>query len=189
MNLIYSSLLKRKFITAFLEVCIAIKVHPNFLMACIAFETAETFSPSIRNKYTGATGLIQFMPQTATALDTSTNDLSRMTAVEQLYYVKQFYYPISGKLKTLDDVYMAILWPEAIGKPPDYILFNENGEYPKRYFENAGLDLNHNKLITKAEASEEVHEKLIKGQKYSNFELEKYFSEVEPQDLKLISRC
>jgi hypothetical protein len=186
MDLIYSSLLKRNFITAFLEVCIAIRVYPNYLMACIAFETAETFSPSIRNKDTGAVGLIQFMPQTAAALGTSTAELAKTSATEQLYYVKKYFFPRRGQLKTLDDVYMAILWPEGIGKPPDYILFNENGDYPTRYFENAGLDLNHNKLITKAEASEEVHQKLIKGKAFSTFNLDKYFREVEPKGLDLI---
>jgi membrane-bound lytic murein transglycosylase B len=41
-------------------------VSPDFLMACMAFETGETFSPAIKNAAgSGAVGLIQFMPSTA----------------------------------------------------------------------------------------------------------------------------
>lgn len=41
-------------------------------MAAMAFESGETFSPSIKNAAgSGAVGLIQFMPSTAKALGTS----------------------------------------------------------------------------------------------------------------------
>src|SRR3546814_174031 len=41
-------------------------LNPDDLMACIAWESGETFSPSIKNMAgSGATGLIQFMPTTA----------------------------------------------------------------------------------------------------------------------------
>lgn len=43
-------------------------VDPDFLMACMAFESGGTFSPSIKNAAgSGAIGLIQFMPSTAQA--------------------------------------------------------------------------------------------------------------------------
>ena len=36
--------------------------HASWLMSCMAFESGETFSPSVRNAAgSGATGLIQFM--------------------------------------------------------------------------------------------------------------------------------
>jgi hypothetical protein len=37
----------------------------NFLMACMAFESAGTFSPSVTNPSSHAVGLIQFMPTTS----------------------------------------------------------------------------------------------------------------------------
>jgi membrane-bound lytic murein transglycosylase B len=37
-------------------------VDPNHLMAAMAFESAETFSSSVKNVQSGATGLFQFMP-------------------------------------------------------------------------------------------------------------------------------
>ena len=41
---------------------------PSHLMSAMAFETGERFTPDVRNKVSGATGLIQFMPATAQAL-------------------------------------------------------------------------------------------------------------------------
>lgn len=64
---------------------------PSHLMAAMAFETGETFSPSIRNKLSGATGLIQFMPATAKGLGTTTADLAQMSAVAQLAFVRKHF--------------------------------------------------------------------------------------------------
>ncbi|AXB30838.1 hypothetical protein DSB67_04295 [Vibrio campbellii] len=68
-----------------LLVCKELGINPDFLMACMAFETGETFSPKIKNAAgSGATGLIQFMPATAKGLGTTTEKLAQMTAVKQL---------------------------------------------------------------------------------------------------------
>jgi hypothetical protein len=58
-------------------------------MAAMAFETGETFSPSIKNKASGATGLIQFMRSTAKGSGTTTAALAEMTAVDQLDFVEK----------------------------------------------------------------------------------------------------
>lgn len=147
------------------EIADSLGTDPSYLMACMAFESGETFSPSIKNaKGSGATGLIQFMPSTAQALGTTTEELASMTAEEQLDYVEKYFKPRKGKLKSLDDVYMAILWPAAVGKPSDYVLFAKNDpEHPKRYMLNAGLDFNKDGIVTKAEAADKVRKKLAKG--------------------------
>lgn len=107
------------------QIGVSLGVDPNFLMACMAFESGRTFSPSIENAAgSGAVGLIQFMPGTAQALGTTTSKLKGMSAVEQLDFVEKYFKPRAGKLKTLEDVYMTILWPAAIGKPSSYVLFD-----------------------------------------------------------------
>lgn len=59
---------------------------------------------------------------------------------------------------------MAILWPVAIGKPLDFVLFDKSDpEHPKRYIQNAGLDFNRDGKITKAETAAKVRAKLEKG--------------------------
>ncbi|MEO8006719.1 MAG: transglycosylase SLT domain-containing protein [Betaproteobacteria bacterium] len=147
-----------------------LKIEPSFLMACMAFETGNTFDPSIRNAAgSGATGLIQFMPGTAQALGTTTDRLAAMSATRQLDYVEKYFLPRKGRLASLEDLYMAILWPAAIGKPLDYVLFRKNDALnPKRYVQNAGLDYNKDGDITKAEAAMRVRQCLDLGLKKEN---------------------
>lgn len=134
---------------------------PSDLMSCIAWESGETFSPDIKNGAgSGATGLIQFMPKTAVGLGTTTAKLAAMTAEEQLEYVYKYFLPYKGKLKTLSDLYMAILYPVAVGKPDDYVLFADG---TIAYRQNKGLDVNVDQKITKAECAVKVTEKLKRG--------------------------
>ena len=56
---------------------------------------------------------------------------------------------------------MAILWPIAVGKPADTILFSSPSIW---YRQNQGLDANHDGHVTKAEAVAAVRAKLVKGQ-------------------------
>ena len=150
------------------DLCDDLEINPDHLMACIAFESAETFRPDIRNGAgSGATGLIQFMPATAKGLGTSTDELAAMTAVEQLEFVRRYFRPYRGKLSTLADVYMAILWPRGIGKPADWVLWDSETR-PTTYRQNAGLDLNRDGVITKAEAAAKVRDKLEKGLRPEN---------------------
>jgi hypothetical protein len=140
----------------------------DHLMAAMAFETGETFSPSIRNAAgSGATGLIQFMPSTAQALGTTTTGLAAMSAEQQLAFVERYFAPFRGKLATLEDVYMAILWPRAVGQPNSYVLFSRSGK-PRTYQQNAGLDRDGDGNVTKQEAASVVAAKLAKGRRPEN---------------------
>jgi hypothetical protein len=141
----------------------AIGFPVDWLMACIAFETGETFDPAIVNKASGATGLIQFMPRTAIGLGTTTAALRAMSVTEQLIWVLAYFKPYAGRLRTLEDVYMAILYPAAIGKPDSYVLFDAPA---KAYEQNAGLDANRDRLVTKREAAARVREKLERGAQF-----------------------
>jgi hypothetical protein len=134
-------------------------VDPNYLISAMAFETGETFSPSIRNR-SGATGLIQFTPATAIELGAATDDLAAMSAADQMDYVEKYFYPYRNMLETLEDVYMAILWPAAIGKPNSWVLFSSPSP---QYDRNSGLDTDKDGNVTKAEAAAMVRAKLRKG--------------------------
>lgn len=136
---------------------------PNDFMACMAFESDETFSPSIQNKG-GAPyyGLIQFGDAAAIDLKTTTDALRKMTAFDQLDYVYEFFRPYAGKLHTLSDIYMRILWPRAVGQPESYELWNK-ATRPTTYLQNRGLDINNDGSITKAEAAQMVAAKLTRG--------------------------
>lgn len=138
------------------------------LMACMAWESAETFRPDIKNAAgSGATGLIQFMPSTARGLGTTTATLATMTAEDQLRYVYHYFKPYAGRLHNLGDVYMAILWPKGVGKPDHYVLF-DRAKTPTTFRQNAGLDVNKDGLVTRAECLVKVNEKLAKGLRPQN---------------------
>lgn len=139
----------------------------NNLMACMAWETGEKFTADVKNMAgSGATGLIQFMPTTAKDLGTTTSALARMTAEDQLNFVYKYFVKVikaRGPVVSLEDVYMAILLPSAVGKPNSHPLFTSGVAYRQ----NAGLDSNKDGTVTKYEAASHVRGKLEKGLKLS----------------------
>lgn len=147
------------------DIAAEVETSPSWLMACMAFETGRTFSPSVRNPGSSATGLLQFMESTARGLGTTTEALARMTALEQLEYVLAYFKPFTGRLGTLADVYMAILWPPAVGQPDDYPVFKDKHA---AYAANKGLDINHDGAITKAECTAFVDRMLAEGLEAGN---------------------
>lgn len=139
--------------------------QPSHLMSCIAWESARTFSASIRNAAgSGAVGLIQFMPFVAHALDTTTLRLAGMTPEAQLDYVEKYFEPYHTRIRTLPDMYMAILLPKYVGAGSGAVLFSEGIAYRQ----NAGLDGNSDGKITKGEATARVEEQLVLGMQHGN---------------------
>lgn len=161
MRPIFADRVSDAFETRIQEVAANLQTDVDFLMAVIAFESAGTFSPSVKNPMSQATGLIQFMPTTARSLGTTTTALASMSAVAQLDYVEQYFQSYVGLLDTLEDVYMAVLWPAAVGRPKHYVLFDEDDGVLFR--QNAGLDYDKNGVVTKEEATAGVRRRYWKG--------------------------
>jgi hypothetical protein len=142
-------------------------IPEDYLYAVMGFETGGTFSPSMRNKAgSGATGLIQFMPETAKGLGTTTDALSKMTRTEQLKYVDKYFGGTLNKGGSLSDVYMSVLFPAAVGKPEDFVLFGKgamSGYTGIAYDQNKGLDSNKDGSVTKKEAANMVTKYLPSG--------------------------
>lgn len=151
-------------------------LNADALMACMAFETGGTFSPSVKNAAgSSGLGLIQFMsfthknmlkqfPNLAKIAPTHA-DLAKLDAVQQLSFVYYYFKPF-GDLSdwSLEDVYMAILYPAAIGKPSDWTMPWKYGELA--YKQNAGLDKNKDRKITKAEAAAGVRRQYELGMQF-----------------------
>jgi hypothetical protein len=97
---------------------------PAWLANLINFES-NGFNPQAVNPFSGATGLIQFMPRTARELGTTTDALRAMPAVRQMDYVRAYFQlprvREKGPLRTPLDVYMAVFYPDAIGQGPLYV--------------------------------------------------------------------
>lgn len=141
-------------------------LDPSVLMAVMAFETGRQFSSKTVNRRSGATGLIQFMPKTATALGTSTKALAAMSELRQLDYVERYLKPYAGRMTDLPSAYMAVLWPAAVRKPLSHVLFAAPGA---AYEQNKGLDADKDGKITKAEAAAKVQRLLVEGMRPENF--------------------
>src|SRR5262249_54107400 len=124
-----------------------------------------TFNPAKVNSLSHAVGLIQFTAPVARELGTTRAELAAMSATEQLTYVEKYFRLQEhrhGRIRTLEDTYMAILAPRAIHKPNDTVLFVQGS---KAYRQNRGLDSNHDGLITKREAAAKVRSALKAGLK------------------------
>lgn len=144
-----------------------LKINADFLMACMAFETGGTFSPSVKNAAgSSGTGLIQFMAATARSLGTTVDALAKLSALQQLSYVYKYFKGFRGDFSgcSLEDIYMFILFPKAVGKPLDWEMPWKYGSLA--YKQNSGLDLNKDRKITKAEAAAGVRKRYDLGKQF-----------------------
>ena len=138
------------------------------LLNTFLFETGGTLSPSIQNKQSGATGLIQFLKATALTLNTTTDLLAVMEFPQQLVYVKKYYEHLGSKAKALTDpfdVYLCVLYPVLIGKL-DSAVMSAKGSLI--YKQNVGLDSNKDGQITKGEIREMFYKRVDAYRKNRN---------------------
>lgn len=111
------------------------------------------------NKMSGATGLIQFMPDTAASLGTTTAELRKMSAVQQLDYVYMYFKKVGVRPgMKLGDLYMAVFMPKYVGSPDNTVLgqAGAKGFSGKVYDQNRGLDKNKDGKITVADVKQSV---------------------------------
>ena len=109
------------------------------LLACMANETGATFDPAITNSL-GYTGLIQFGKAAASDLRTTTDALRQLNRADQMDWVLKFFQLQSLTQKApapkLQDLYLCIYWPAAVGKPDNFII---NAADSKQAQSNKGL--------------------------------------------------
>lgn len=138
-----------------------LKVNENWLLAVMYNESR--FNPKAVHKRKGdaenaeersksrATGLIQFMPETAKGLDTSTRAVYKLSALDQLDFVYKYFAPFAGKINTFTDLYLITFFPAAIGKADTYVFSTKTLPAEKVAQYNAPFDLNKDQKITVAE--------------------------------------
>jgi AraC-like DNA-binding protein len=122
------------------------------------FKQESGVNPQARNSMSGATGLIQFMPDTARRLGTTTDELYKMDGVQQLDYVYRYFKMTGVGRGTLGDLYMAVFMPKYVGYD-DATVLGKNGApgfSGKVYAQNKGLDLNRDGEITVADVKQSV---------------------------------
>jgi hypothetical protein len=107
-----------------------------------------------------AIGLIQFMPDTARRLGTTSLALSRMGDAEQLEFVEAFFRPFAGRLRTPGDYYMAVFNPAHVGKPTTFVLYEQGS---KGYEQNHGLDRDKDGRITVGDVTQSIESRYAAG--------------------------
>jgi hypothetical protein len=99
----------------------------EWLMAVIY--ASSRFDPSGGDyRELGAVGLIPFSETSAAQLDVSLPRLAQMTAAQQVPYLTRYFEGIHikyGPLETLTDLYLAVLYPAALGQDYCYSLFSK----------------------------------------------------------------
>ena len=147
--------LDHKFFAKVVAISKDLKCDPNELLGVMNSECG--LNASARNSNGGATGLIQFMPRTAKALGTSTDKLAKMSAYDQLDYVAKFFkmnkktYKMGDGPMSAGDLYSLVFLP---GRANREVLTSSGELY---YRANAGLDMDGDGKITKADLNRRVH--------------------------------
>lgn len=130
----------------------------HWLMSCMHFETGGTFSSTIQNG-AGAYyfGLIQFGTAAAKDLGTTVEELIKLTPVEQLSWVFSYFdlWRARGKKYVqLEDLYLTIFYPAAVGKNADTVIFNDGSV---GFRQNNGFDFNKDGSITVGEICNRIY--------------------------------
>lgn len=127
-----------------------LQINPNWLMGIMYHESG--INPAIVNSI-GATGLIQFMPNTAKGLGVSTAQLAKMSGVQQMDYVLKYFEPYKGKIRTMTGLYVITFFPVALQHTNnnDYVFQYGNLSASVIAQDNPAFDINKDGKITMGE--------------------------------------
>lgn len=141
----------KSFINKVKQVAYMLAYDPEWLMFVMNNESG--FKANAVNPYSGATGLIQFMPDTASWLGTSTQDLKSLSRNQQLDWVLKYYkkWKQSGKVaKNSTDLALITFYPYAVNQPDDYKIGSEKSLERASSIakQNPGLDMDKDGYIS-----------------------------------------
>ena len=125
------------------EIATELNTHPDTLTRIFQIESGGNHTA--KNKWTGATGLIQFMPATAREMGTDTAALVQMSATEQLDYVLEYLRPAAGS--DVFGFYLQVFFPAAKNKPETWTLQTSTLSAELIARRNPIFDLNKDKRI------------------------------------------
>lgn len=152
---IYKNIINpEEFIIKLNEISKRLQISPKWLEIVLWKESK--FNPKAINKDTGASGLLQFMPTTAQGLGTSVEEIRNMSGIEQLDIVYKYFKRYTGKIHSLQDLYLITFFPAAMGKDDDYILQTKKTSAETIAKQNPAVDINKDGEITKGEFDDYV---------------------------------
>jgi Transglycosylase SLT domain len=165
MKLVYLDLVPLQerdvFAAAVCSVSAFLEIDSNWLMAVMKAESGikanarNTSFPFMKDgKLDGyATGLVQFIPSTARSMGTTTWDLEKLSRVEQMDYVKKYFAPYKGKIKSYFDLYMVTFFPAGLpnSENADWVFETSKIRRASIAKSNPTIDINKDGKITIAE--------------------------------------
>jgi len=144
-----------------IDVAARLQTNPNWLMQVMKAESGlradiQNTTYPLHNGY--ATGLIQFVPDTAATLGTSTNALKQMSRVEQMDWVYKYYSPYTGQLNSYFAVYLVTFFPAAISHADDDNYVFETARISRSAIakSNPNMDINGDGMVTMGEFKERI---------------------------------
>lgn len=158
---------KEQFLKTVISVASRLGYNPNWLMLVMNSESAGTFSASIKNPLGTAVGLIQFLSSTAKWLGTTTEALVRMTRVQQLEYVFKYFDSWKKVGKTANDyadLYLITFYPEAVGKPDNYVIGLAKGSAAAMKIHNSNpgiVDVNNDSMLSVGEFKSFIYKRFV----------------------------
>lgn len=195
MNLLFSNKVSKNFANKVISISNELDIDASWLMFLMDWESAGTFRASIENSF-GCIGLIQFCPshlgadyKTIGGVQYKMSIIKAMTPEAQLDLVEDYLKEVqgSGKFPDYHQLYFAILFPEAKGKPDDYVLNTKS---------NPIFDINKNGSITVGEVKQyldnRVREKVPQSYWNTFFKKKTSFSSIKEklysgEQLELVS--
>lgn len=128
--LAYESYIKEnrpQFVAAVQSVCKKVLISdPNALMVVFVLETFAKKTGKIDHLIKNSLnyrGLLQFSPANLRAMGYTVETFEKLANYEQVEQVVYKYLkPYSGRMRCLADIYLAVLFPVAIGKPDNFVL-------------------------------------------------------------------
>ena len=131
------------------------QIKEGDLLGLMASESG--LNPQARNK-SGATGLIQFMPNTARELGTSTSAIYGMNRAQQMKYVEKYFdYWKLPRGATAGQLYATVFAPAYASKDPSTPMYRKSDG--AAYSQNIGLDANEDGVITVGELGGRIEDK------------------------------
>jgi len=142
---------RNSFIQKVKQVSYMLGYDPEWLLFVMNNESG--FKSNALNPYSGATGLIQFMPETASWLGTTVQELKSMTRTQQMDWVLKYYqkWKKAGKAaKNSTDLALITFYPYAVNQPNHYKIGSEKSlERAKKITQqNPGLDIDKDGFVS-----------------------------------------
>lgn len=145
--------IRSAFETKVKDIASFLSVNPDWLMMVMYAESK--LNPQAQNIQSGrliASGILQF----TTASGFNPAAVLRYSALQQLDFVKQYFLPYKGRMKSYFDVYLVVFFPAAIGKPDNYILQTSGLSAGLIAKQNPAVNINKDGQITLSEFKQYV---------------------------------